>query len=270
MSRYPKHLARKVADATSEYLSSVAPLLRKRLSGLRTLAGHSVRAAAPVVAGARSRFPRFSGAVETAAPRAGLAAVLLVAVLVVVFMANFASTGSSDNPSGASAVIGGQRDTEDQSSRDQERGTKAEQPAEKKPAKPMKAKSGWAAPSTAEVSDTYGPRGWREGEMHWGMDFAADKGDKIYAPFSGTVIMAQRYGGYGNCVVIKHAGGVQTLYGHFSKLKVEPGEKVKTGDLLGKAGSTGDSTGPHLHFEVTVHGEYTDPAKFLKKKGVNF
>lgn len=266
MPRYPKHLARKVADGTAEYLSRVAPVFRKRLHSLSALAGRSVRAAAPVVAGVSRRFPRLSGALETSVPRVGLAAAMLAAILVVVFMANFAGS-LADDPSSASAAIGSHATQEDQSSRSQERGT---EPVKKKPAKPVKAKSGWAAPSTAELSDHYGPRGWRDGEMHWGMDFAADKGDKIYAAFNGTVVMAQRYGGYGNCVVIKHAGGVQTLYGHFSKLDVEAGDRVKTGDLLGRAGSTGDSTGPHLHFEVTVHGEYKDPEKFLTKKGVDF
>jgi len=264
MRRYPKHLARKVVDGSGEYLSRVAPLLRKRLSSLGSLVGQFAHAAAPVVVGARRRFPRFSGALETAVPRVGLAAVMLAAFVVVVFMANFAGVTAGDG-SGAAAAIGQHGTQEDQSSRDQERGT---EPA--KPTKPLKAKSGWAAPSTAEVSDTYGPRGWRDGEMHWGMDFAADKGDKIYAAFNGTVVMAQRYGGYGNCVVIKHAGGVQTLYGHFSKLDVQAGDEVKTGDLIGRAGSTGDSTGPHLHFEVTVNGTYLDPEKFLEKKGVDF
>lgn len=265
MRRYPKHLARKIADGSGEYLSRVAPLLRKGLHSLSALIGRSVQAAAPVVAGARRRFPRFSGALETGVPRVTLAAVMLAGVLVVVFMANFAGATAGDPGSGAAAAIGQHGTQEDQSSRDKARDTEP-----KKPAKPTKAKSGWAAPSTAEISDTYGPRGWRGGEMHWGMDFAADKGDKIYAAFNGTVVMAQRYGGYGNCVVIKHAGGVQTLYGHFSKLDVEAGDHVKTGDLLGRAGSTGDSTGPHLHFEVTVHGEYLDPEKFLEKKGVRF
>ncbi|GIG68797.1 M23 family metallopeptidase [Phytomonospora endophytica] len=268
MPRYLMHLARKAVDGTGEYVGRVTPVLRKRLSGLSALVARSARVAAPVVVGVRRRFPRLSGALETSVPRVGLAAAMLTAILLVVFMANFAGAITGGTPSDASAAVGARGTQEDQSSRDQERGT---EPAEKpRPTKPVKAKSGWAAPSTAELSDHYGPRGWRDGEMHWGMDFAADKGDKIYAAFNGTVVMAQRYGGYGNCVVIKHAGGVQTLYGHFSKLDVSAGDEVKTGDLLGRAGSTGDSTGPHLHFEVTVNGSYLDPEKFLEKKGVDF
>ncbi|GLZ78034.1 hypothetical protein Afil01_28410 [Actinorhabdospora filicis] len=255
MPGYPKR--------TAAHLSRLTPLLRKHLAGLRDLTGRALRETVPA---ASRRLPSFRGALDVAMPRVGLAAVLVAGILAMVFLANFAGTITGATPSNAAAAIG-QRETQDQATRGQER----QAPVEKKrPEKPVPAKSGWAAPSTADISDTYGPRGWRDGEMHWGMDFAANMGDKIYAAHDGTVVMAQRYGGYGNCVVIKHADGVQTLYGHFSALDVEAGDEVKVGDLIGRAGSTGDSTGPHLHFEVTIDGGYLDPQKFLEDEGVEF
>ena len=101
--------------------------------------------------------------------------------------------------------------------------------------------------------------GWRWGRPHSGIDIALDTGDKIYAAFDGVVRMAKYNGGYGNCVVIRHYNNLETLYGHLSKIKVKVGEKVKAGDVIGLGGSTGHSTGPHLHFECRLLYACFDP-----------
>ncbi|MGH8883109.1 MAG: M23 family metallopeptidase, partial [Stackebrandtia sp.] len=136
------------------------------------------------------------------------------------------------------------------SSEDKEKkpdGNDAEKKEEKKKPKPA-----WVVPSGDAISDTFGPREWRGGQMHAGLDFAAEEGDPNYAAAAGTVTKAGPDGGFGNLVVIDHGNGVETWYGHHSKLSVQVGDTVKPGDQTGLAGSTGDITGPHLHFEVHV------------------
>ena len=83
------------------------------------------------------------------------------------------------------------------------------------------------------------------------------------AAASGKVIMSQWYGGYGNCVMIDHGGGIVTLYGHASKLLVSQGQTVKRGHTIALVGSTGRSTGPHLHFEILINGSQVNPFKYL-------
>ncbi|MBR5316195.1 MAG: peptidoglycan DD-metalloendopeptidase family protein [Firmicutes bacterium] len=98
---------------------------------------------------------------------------------------------------------------------------------------------------------------------HTGIDIGCSMYAPIYAAESGTVILSQWYGGYGYAVVIDHGGGISTLYGHNEELYVSVGQKVKRGDVIAGAGSTGWSTGPHLHFEVRVNGDYVDPMGYL-------
>lgn len=100
-------------------------------------------------------------------------------------------------------------------------------------------------------------------KMHTGMDFTAPTGTPIFATGDGTVseVTSSRRG-YGNHVVIKHDFGYRTLYGHMSKFNVRPRQKVKRGDIIGYVGSTGQSTGPHLHYEVIKEGKKVNPINF--------
>jgi murein DD-endopeptidase MepM/ murein hydrolase activator NlpD len=113
------------------------------------------------------------------------------------------------------------------------------------------------------------PFGWRSNpfgggpEFHQGLDIGAPMGTTVTAAASGTVIMAQWYGGYGNYILIDHGGGYSTGYGHLSAMYVSSGQKVARGQAIGAVGSTGESTGPHLHFEVRIAGKPVDPAPRL-------
>ncbi|MBZ0253175.1 MAG: M23 family metallopeptidase [Candidatus Methylomirabilis sp.] len=119
--------------------------------------------------------------------------------------------------------------------------------------------SGW-------VSSYYGPRVSSFGErweFHRGLDIAARTGNVIVAPADGVVVLAERYGGYGNLVVIDHGYETVTRYGHLSKFLTKAGARVKRGDSIGEVGSTGRSTGPHLHYEVRLAGKPVDPQRYI-------
>lgn len=98
-------------------------------------------------------------------------------------------------------------------------------------------------------------------KMHTGIDYAAPTGTPVWAVGSGTVVFAGRKGGYGNTIEIKHSGAVKTRYGHLSKIYVRRGQSVHQHQTIGAVGSTGYSTGPHLHFEYLVNGTFTQPRK---------
>ncbi|MDD3359886.1 MAG: M23 family metallopeptidase [Parabacteroides sp.] len=103
---------------------------------------------------------------------------------------------------------------------------------------------------------------YRTPRFHSGMDFSARQGTEIYATGNGVVTFASWKQGYGNCLVIKHGFGYQTLYGHMDKFKARVGQKVTRGEIIGTVGNTGKSTGPHLHYEVMVRGKYDNPSKY--------
>lgn len=103
---------------------------------------------------------------------------------------------------------------------------------------------------------------YRTPKFHAGMDFSAKVGTEIYATGDGKVTYAAWKQGYGNCLIIDHGYGYQTLYGHMSKYNVRVGKKVKRGEVIGYVGNTGKSTGPHLHYEVLVHGKHDNPSKY--------
>lgn len=100
--------------------------------------------------------------------------------------------------------------------------------------------------------------------MHTGMDFRGDTGDPARATADGTVTIAGWQGGYGKMVEIDHGNGLATRYAHLSDIAVKIGQRVRVGHIVGKVGSTGRSTGPHLHYETRVNGEAVDPRKFLR------
>ena len=104
-----------------------------------------------------------------------------------------------------------------------------------------------------------GKFGPRRGRRHQGVDIPLKTGDPIYAAFTGKVRMSKYLGGYGNVVVIRHENGIETFHGHLSKRMVEEGDWVNAGDVIGLGGSTGRSTGPHLHFETRYQGFAFDP-----------
>jgi len=100
-------------------------------------------------------------------------------------------------------------------------------------------------------------------ELHPGVDFKGATGDPVHVTADGKVVFTGRKGGYGNCIIVQHKNDFQTLYGHLSHINVEDGQQVKTGDVIGKVGSTGRTTGPHLHYEVRKNGTPINPVKFL-------
>jgi murein DD-endopeptidase MepM/ murein hydrolase activator NlpD len=105
--------------------------------------------------------------------------------------------------------------------------------------------------------------GWRGSRMHEGIDITASSGTPIWAAAAGTVIWASWRGGYGNCVVVDHGNGLATLYAHASSILVGVGQSVSQGETVALVGSTGNSSGPHLHFEVRVNGTAVDPLGYL-------
>lgn len=110
------------------------------------------------------------------------------------------------------------------------------------------------------VSSPYGQR-W--GKLHTGIDLATSSGTHVYAWKSGTVTLSSWAGGYGNCILIKHSDGTTSRYAHLSGYNCSVGDKVAAGELIGYVGSTGNSTGPHLHFEVIINGSTVNPAPYL-------
>jgi murein DD-endopeptidase MepM/ murein hydrolase activator NlpD len=121
-------------------------------------------------------------------------------------------------------------------------------------------------PTHFEITTLFAMR-W--GTFHYGVDMAAPYGTPYYAAHAGTVTLARFCGGYGNAIRIDHGKGVETVYGHSSKLLVREGQHVEAGQLIGLIGSTGYSTGNHLHFEVNVNGVHQDPMKYLLSRGVD-
>lgn len=124
----------------------------------------------------------------------------------------------------------------------------------------------WPLPGNYEISD---PFGWRihpithQKSLHTGTDIVAPAGTKVHAAGTGVVIMAGWNTAYGNMIIIDHGSGISSLYGHQSKLNVTEGQSVEAGQVIGYVGSTGWSTGPHLHFEIREGGNPTDPLRFF-------
>ncbi|GAO04635.1 M23 family metallopeptidase [Anaeromyxobacter sp. PSR-1] len=124
-----------------------------------------------------------------------------------------------------------------------------------------------APPLPGRITSAFGPRAdpfTGAAARHDGVDVAAPEGTPVRAPAAGVVVRAGPRGGYGNAVEVDHGGGLVTLYGHAAEVRVRPGQVVAAGEELARVGSTGRSTGPHLHFEVRMAGRAIDPARALK------
>jgi len=136
------------------------------------------------------------------------------------------------------------------------------------------AKGPWTLPVHTDYvrTSSFGPRvSPTEGvtEVHTGQDFAVPAGTPALAASSGRVSFVGWDGGYGNLVRIRHAGGVETYYGHLSETTVRVGQEVEAGEQIGAVGTTGNSTGPHLHLEVRVDDQPHDPMAWLRAKGLD-
>ncbi len=125
----------------------------------------------------------------------------------------------------------------------------------------------WPMPVDGRVSSPYG---WRRHPIsgrrtfHTGLDIAAPTGTPVRVPAGGRVAFAGWNGGYGNYVVVDHGNGLRTAYAHLSRIHVRVGQTVDAGTSIGAVGSTGRSTGPHLHFEVKRNGSFVDPRAYLR------
>ena len=118
-------------------------------------------------------------------------------------------------------------------------------------------------PIEGRITSRYGANSRIRKSTHTGLDIAATKGTPIKVVAAGTVISASYDGSYGNLVKVDHGNGVETWYAHTSKMYVKVGEQVEAGDVIAAVGSTGNSTGPHLHLEIRVNGEHVNPQNYL-------
>ena len=128
-------------------------------------------------------------------------------------------------------------------------------------------KMAWPVQGYSRITSYYGYRIhpiFKTKKLHTGIDIGAPTGTPILAAADGKVILADWLGGYGKAIMVDHGGGIATLYAHNSAFTVSVGTTVKRGDTIAKAGSTGNSTGPHLHFEVRKNGAYVDPLPWVK------
>ena len=120
-------------------------------------------------------------------------------------------------------------------------------------------------PVTGTITSRFGANESIRDHTHMGIDIAAPNGTNIKAAADGTITYSGWMGGYGNLIIISHGNGIQTYYGHCSKLYASVGKEVKAGDVIAAVGSTGNSTGNHLHFEIRKNGSQINPQKYLYK-----
>jgi murein DD-endopeptidase MepM/ murein hydrolase activator NlpD len=141
------------------------------------------------------------------------------------------------------------------------------------PARPST--KGWVLPLPAGRFTPTSPFGWRmhpilhDWRLHTGEDLGAAQGTPVYDVFPGTVVAAGPNDGYGNQIVVQHVGGVASAYNHLSAILVPVGARVTAGLVIGRVGSTGLSTAPHLHFEIRLNGRPIDPVPFMQSHGVD-
>jgi murein DD-endopeptidase MepM/ murein hydrolase activator NlpD len=126
-------------------------------------------------------------------------------------------------------------------------------------------------PVNGRLMDGYGHRSdplSGEGEMHKGVDISAPQGTAVRASADGIIVHASWNSGYGRCIIIDHGNNYQTLYGHLSRMDVMEGQEIRQGEVIGAVGTTGHSTGPHLHYEVHVGATPVNPYRFLARAPV--
>jgi murein DD-endopeptidase MepM/ murein hydrolase activator NlpD len=210
----------------------------------------------------RRRLPklpskRYAGVVTTASLAA--AAVALAAGTVLPEPAG--AGGNADDPTRQALAVSDRLNALDKASRSQFRPGTAGTADQGAP-------DLWLLPVRAsfQITTLYEMR-W--GEFHWGVDMAAPYGTPYYAAHAGVVTVAGYEGGYGLAIRIDHGNGIETVYGHSSQISVKVGDRVQAGERIGLIGSTGYSTGNHLHFEVNVRGEHVDPMQYLLARGVD-
>jgi len=127
----------------------------------------------------------------------------------------------------------------------------------------------WPVPGHYAITSLFGNRIHpisKEYKMHTGLDISAPRKTDLVSAQTGTIIFSNWFAGYGKAIIIDHGGGYTTLYAHLDVISVEVGQVVKKGQSIGKTGNTGYSTGPHLHFEVRMNGDYVDPLTYVKGK----
>jgi murein DD-endopeptidase MepM/ murein hydrolase activator NlpD len=124
-------------------------------------------------------------------------------------------------------------------------------------------------PVNGYITDGFGPRrnpfSGEGRETHEGLDIAVDFGTPVASTADGLVIYAAPHAGYGNLVILYHSNGITTRYGHLSRITVEAGQRIKRGEQIGHAGSTGRSTGPHVHYEIRENDQPLDPSRYISQ-----
>lgn len=147
------------------------------------------------------------------------------------------------------------------------RASRDRQPAEEPAEEPADVSGAtFVRPGAGRLTSGYGRR-W--GRLHAGVDLAAGMGSPVRAVTGATVLSAGTESGYGRCIRLLHADGTVSVYAHMSALLVSKGEQVAPGEQIGREGSTGQSTGPHLHFEIRINGAPINPATWLAKRGIS-
>ncbi|MGW1377942.1 M23 family metallopeptidase [Streptomyces sp. NPDC002446] len=190
-------------------------------------------------------------------------------------VASAADGGLLSLTSGVGKTVSAQADAQAKAATDAKAKKAAAAKAKKAAAKKANA---WAKPVDKYIlGSTYGLAGNRWSHNHSGQDFVVPTGTAVKSVFKGTVVKAGPYGGgdgpaYGNAIVVRHDNGMYSQYAHLSSIQVQPGQRVGTGQQIGLSGSTGNSTGPHLHFEVRTgpnYGTGIEPTGFLRAHGAS-
>ena len=122
---------------------------------------------------------------------------------------------------------------------------------------------GYSPPLEGRINSTFG---WRRRRVHSGIDIKLNRGDSIYVLFDGVVRVSMYHRGYGNCIVVRHYSGIETLYAHLQQRNVKVGDLINAGQLIGLGGNTGRSTGPHLHLETRFLGRPFNPEVLIDFK----